>query len=372
MPKAMRADLIASEFSLPGAPIAVRPFGSGNINETYLAIFRDGRIEHPAIIQKIRQSVFPQPSAVMHNLRVLSGHLQKRLAAEMEDSDRPWIFPEIIPTKNGDDFIVEPRGDLWRALTFIPGAQTFESVQSPEHAYEVGLVLGHFHRLVEDLPSSELKEALPGFHDAPGYLADFESVLKQTGAQALLRISPTSQNAVAFIQSRKNSLLALNKALEQGKLKWGITHGDPKAGNVMIENETGRGIGLIDLDTVQKGLREHDFGDAVRSLCNPAGEDPANLGEVGLNLELLKAFIDGYMTQVARMPRRDTENFYYEAILAMTLELGLRFLADHLAGDRYFKIRQSGHNLYRAQAQFNLAESIEKQEREIRGLLQDL
>ncbi len=368
----MRADLIANEFSLPGRAAAVRPFGAGNINETYLALFRDGTLERPAIIQKIRQTVFPQPAIVMQNLRVLSEHLQKNLEAEAEQADRAWVFPEIIPTKNGEDFITEPNGDIWRALIFIPGAQTFETVQGPEHAFEVGLVLGHFHRQVEGLPSTQFKVALPGFHDAAQYLAQFESVLKTESAESLIKASPSTRKAVEFIQTRKPSLLLLSQALAQGKLQLGVTHGDPKAGNVMIENETGRGIGLIDLDTVQAGLREHDFGDAVRSLCNPAGESPVTLSDVELDLELLKAFINGYKIEVERMKQQPAEAFYYEAILGMTLELGLRFLSDHLAGDRYFKVQQAGHNLYRAQAQFNLAESIEKQAPLIRELIQEL
>ena len=368
----MRADLIANEFSLPGQAAAVRPFGAGNINETYLALFRDGTIEHPAIIQKIRQNVFPQPAIVMQNLRVLSEHLQKNLEAEADQADRPWIFPEIIPTKAGEDFIAEPNGDIWRALTFIPGAQTFETVQGPEHAFEVGLVLGHFHRQVEALPSAQFNVALPGFHDAAQYLAQFKSALQTETAESLIKASPSTRKAVEFIQSRQGPLLLLSEAFAQGKLKLSVTHGDPKAGNVMIENETGRGIGLIDLDTVQAGLREHDFGDAARSLCNPAGESPAALDDVELDLELFKAFIDGYKIEVDRMAQSPNGAFYYEAILGMTLELGLRFLTDHLAGDRYFKVQQPGHNLYRAQAQFNLATSIEKQEPLIRELIQGL
>ena len=370
--KPMRADLIASEFSLPGQPVAVRPFGAGNINDTYLAIFRDGRNEQPAIIQKIRRKVFPEPAIIMHNLRELSEHLQKSLSANAAQADREWKFPEIIKTKKGADFIAEPEGDIWRALTFIPGAQTYESVQSLAHAFEVGLVLGHFHRTVEPLPITQFKVALPGFHQAPQYWANFEAVLQQPSAQAMLKILPSAQVAKEFIVARKGSLLALSNAVAQGKLKLSISHGDPKAGNVMIDNETGHGVGLIDLDTVQPGLREHDFGDAARSLCNPAGEDPANLGDVGLDLELLKAFIDGYKIEVSQMQNRGSENFYYEAILEMTLELGLRFLTDHLAGDRYFKVRKPGQNLYRAQAQFRLAETIEKQEKEIREIVRTI
>ena len=371
-PKPMRADLIASEFSLPGLPVAVRPFGSGNINDTYLAIYRNGRSEQPAIIQKIRRKIFPEPAAVMHNLRVLSEHLQKNLAAEVDDSDRAWRFPEIIKTKGGEDFIAEPEGDIWRALTFIPGAQTFEAVQGLEHAFEVGHVLGHFHRQVETLPGAQLKEAIPGFHHAPRYLANFESTLKQSGTQALLQASASARSAIDFIVARKSALLTLSNAVEQGKLKLSVTHGDPKSGNVMIDNQTGQGVGLIDLDTVQAGLREHDLGDAVRSLCNPAGEDPLKLSDVGLDLELLKAFVDGYRIESSKIPNLSSEAFGYDAILGMTLELGLRFLTDHLNGDRYFKVRQPGHNLYRAQAQFKLVESIEAQEREIREIVQGI
>ena len=368
----MRADLIASEFNLPGQPVSVRPFGAGNINDTFLAIFRDGRLEYPAIIQRIRKQIFPRPEIVMHNLRQLTEHFEKILQENPPQTDCPWKYPQIIKTKSGEDFITEPDGNIWRALTFIPEAQTFENVQSLEHAYEVGLALGRFHRLVEPLSITQFQVALPGFHDAAKYLEDFTAIHRLPSSITILKASPSTVRAVEFITARIQSLLTLSHALAKGVLKLSVTHGDPKAGNVMIDNTTGFSVGLIDLDTVQPGLREHDFGDAIRSLCNPAGEDPIKISDVGLDLELLKAFIDGYRIEASQLSNHPQERLYYEAILSMTLELGLRFLTDHLNGDRYFKVRQPAHNLYRAEAQFKLAESIEKQEREIRQILNTL
>jgi Ser/Thr protein kinase RdoA (MazF antagonist) len=138
----------------------------------------------------------------------------------------------------------------------------------------------------------------------------------------------------------------------------------------MIHTVTGQGICLIDCDTVQPGLIINDIADAIRSLCNPAGEDPIDLQSVGLDLNLLAAFFDGYKSTAKNLLKPEEITQLWTALHTLTIELGIRFLTDHLRGDVYFKIRQPGHNLHRALVQFHLAESIEKQELQIREILE--
>ncbi len=366
----MRADIIATQFEVPGRLLSIRPVGSGNINDTFLGVYIAEFGNFCIIIQRIRKNIFPQPEIIMKNLRILSDHCIKKINEELEVSDRPWEFVQIIKTKTGEDYVLDENGDLWRGLKFIEAGVVFESVQSLEHAFEVGTTLGHFHHLVSTLPYQQLNYTLPNFHVASRALLELEQAVKSPSAEMSIHTSPTTQKALNFIGQRKDKILELENALQKGKLKLSVTHGDPKAGNVMIHEATGQGLCLIDCDTVQPGLILNDIADAIRSLCNPAGEDPIDLQSVGLDLNLLSAFFDGYKSQAENLLNPEEIRYLWTALHTITLELGIRFLTDHLRGDVYFKVRKPGHNLHRALVQFHLAESIEKQEFAIREILE--
>lgn len=365
----MRAALIARQFDVQGRLVTVEPYGSGNVNDTYLAIFRTTFSEQRFIVQRIRKAVFPQPEVIMQNMRVLTDHCHAKLEAEAEGADRIWQLPKIIQTKAGDDWVTDADGDLWRAISQIASAQAFEKVRNPEHAHEAGIVLGHFHRMVSDLPAEKLGYALPGFHVTPGYLAKMDAALATPGGQERLHASVEAKRAVRFVEARRARCAVLEEARARGDLALRTTHGDPKVGNIMVDEATGRGTCIVDLDTVQPGLVHYDIGDATRSVCNPAGEDAPELGSVIFDLDLFAMFYRGYQAHARDFLSPAEHRHLFDCIHLIPLELGLRFLADHLAGDVYFKVRYPGHNLRRALVQFKLAESIEAREPAIRKVL---
>ncbi len=365
----MRAALIARQFDVQGRLVTVEPYGSGNVNDTYLAIFRTTFSEQRFIVQRIRKAVFPQPEVIMQNMRVLTDHCHAKLEAEAEGADRIWQLPKIIQTKAGDDWVTDADGDLWRAISQIASAQAFEKVRNPEHAHEAGIVLGHFHRMVSDLPAEKLGYALPGFHVTPGYLAKMDAALATPGGQERLHASVEAKRAVRFVEARRARCAVLEEARARGDLALRTTHGDPKVGNIMVDEATGRGTCIVALDTVQPGLVHYDIGDATRSVCNPAGEDAPELGSVIFDLDLFAMFYRGYQAHARDFLSPAEHRHLFDCIHLIPLELGLRFLADHLAGDVYFKVRYPGHNLRRALVQFKLAESIEAREPAIRKVL---
>lgn len=175
-----------------------------------------------------------------------------------------------------------------------------------------------------------------------------------------------------FIEERRGFAATLQKALDSGELKLRMMHGDPKVNNIMIDDFTGKGTAMIDLDTVSPGLIHYDFGDALRSICNHAGEDEQNLSNVVFDLDLCAAFCKGYMAHARNFLTAADRSYLYDSIRLITFELGLRFFQDYLAGSVYFKIRQPEQNLNRARVQFRLCESIEARERPIRDLLKGL
>ena len=366
----MKAALIARQFAVGGRLVTVDAFGDGNVNDTYLAVFRTTFSEERFIVQRINTHVFPRPDYIMENMRVLTEHVHRRLESEADRSDRIWQLPRIIPAKDNQDFVIDGQGDYWRATTLIASAHSYGQIQSVEHAHEAGYVLGHFQRVISDLPPEKLRDTLVGFHVTPGYLKKLDDALLTEDGQVRLKGAMEAERCYRFIEDRRAWCGILEEVKERGELPVRPVHGDPKISNIMIDDATGRGTSIVDLDTVKPGLIHYDFGDCLRSCCNPAGEETQDLGRVFFDTDLCGAIVRGYMAH-ARDFLTDAERYYlFDSIRLIAFELGLRFFADFIAGDVYFKTRYDGQNLNRARVQFKLAESIEAREKQIREILE--
>jgi Ser/Thr protein kinase RdoA (MazF antagonist) len=369
----MELSLLMKAFNVSGRLVTINPTGNGNVNDTFLAIFRNTFAEEQVILQRVNRNVFPKPEAIMHNLRQLTVHVHPKLEGESDGADRVWQMPRIVQTRDGKDFFVDDAGELWRVITKVASATAFEEAQGAEHASECGAVLGHFHWLVSDLNPQTMIDPLPGFHIMPEYLAKYDATLKNVPlASERLNASMEARRMAMFIEERRSFAGTLQKALSSGELTLRMMHGDPKVNNIMIDDFTGKGTAMIDLDTVSPGLIHYDFGDALRSICNHAGEDEQNLSKVIFDLDLCAAFCKGYMAHARDFLTDADRKYLYDSIRLITFELGLRFFQDYLAGSVYFKIRQPEQNLNRARVQFRLCESIEARERMIRDLLAGL
>ncbi|MDF1824544.1 MAG: aminoglycoside phosphotransferase family protein [Verrucomicrobiales bacterium] len=366
----MIAEFVATQFDVPGRLVALQPIGTGNVNDTYRVILRTTFSEEQYILQRINRAVFQDPAAVMSNMKAVTDHAHHRIEQEASESDRIWQLPRVIPTKEGDDYIVDEEGEYWRALSMIASTTSYEKVTVPEHALEAGRVLGHFQRIISDFPIDQLEDTLPGFHIAPGYLDSYDLTLQAGDASLRLEASSEAKRLSQFIEGRRNFVEVLETAFEAGELQLRPIHGDPKITNVMIDQLTGKGTCIVDLDTVKPGLVHYDFGDAVRSSCNPAGEETGDLSEVYLDLDLFEALVKGYLTEAKGFLTESDHRYLFDSVRLITLELGLRFFTDYLAGDIYFKTSYEGQNLNRARVQFALCESIEAREGLMRSILE--
>lgn len=365
----MKPVKIAEEFDVSGRLASIRPTGSGNVNDTYLAVFRTHFSEERIIIQRVNSHVFEHPEWIMENMSILTNHCHKQLQAESETADRIWQLPRIVPCRNGQDFFQDGNGDCWRALTLIASATSYDIAQSEEHAYEIGTVLGQFHRLLSTMNPLSLRDTLPGFHETPKYLAQYDEVVRTPEAQDMLKSSLEVRNLQRFVEDRRDFAFTLQHALDSGELELRLIHGDPKISNIMIDDDTGKGTAIIDLDTAKPGLIHYDFGDALRSLCNRAGEETSELGKVVFDLDLCDAFVRGYIAYAKDFLTPNDRKYLYDSIRLITFELGLRFFQDYLAGNVYFKVKTPEQNLQRAQVQFRLCESIETRSRQIQEVL---
>ena len=127
---------------------------------------------------------------------------------------------------------------------------------------------------------------------------------------------------------------------------------------------------VIDLDTVMPGLSLYDFGDSIRFGASTGAEDEQDLDKVRLDLELFEAFTKGYLEGCGGSLTEEEVKMLPMGAKLMTLECGMRFLADHLEGDSYFKIHREGHNLDRARTQFKLVEEMENHWEELDAIVQ--
>lgn len=352
---------VADIFNLGGRIRDVRPHEQGLINDTFVVTTESG---HRAILQRINRHVFPKPGRIMENLRTLVDHVHRRQTGD--EAARELRLPEIFTARDGKDFVIDKEGGFWRAMGFIENTRTLETITDTAQAEEVGFALGRFHALIHDLDPARLHETLPGFHNAPGYLARF------TEAATRPRSAPDSsdlRHCLSFAEARRNLVHVLETAKHEGKLAIRPIHGDTKLNNFLFDVHSNRAVSLIDLDTVQPGLIHYDIGDCLRSCGNPAGESPADISAVRFDLDIGRAILKHYLAETRSFLTQNDYHYLYDAIRLIPFELGLRFLTDHLEGDHYFKTGWPGQNLHRAMVQFRLTASIEETGNEIRALI---
>ncbi|MBM3276070.1 MAG: aminoglycoside phosphotransferase family protein [Candidatus Sericytochromatia bacterium] len=353
----------ASQFLDASARFAIREFGNGNINRTYL-VTPAGHAE-PFLLQRINTRVFRQPELVMQNIAKVMRHLDGRPTGPAAREGRRWEVPHVLLCSDGTDHCRTADGGFWRAQRYIAGTRTIDAVQHSGQAREVGYALGTFHAMLSDLPIDGLADTLPGFHVAPEYLAQYDRVL---GAGAV----PASEDeewCASFIASHRDWVPVLEDARARGVLRLRPIHGDPKVNNILFDGETGHAVAMVDLDTLKPGLVQYDIGDCLRSSCNPDGEETPGWRDVRFDPVLGRAVLEGYL-EVARAFFDDADfDFLPDSVRLIAFELGLRFFTDHLAGDTYFKVGRRGQNLARALVQLRLAQRIDERFEDLRDIV---
>ena len=360
---------MANCFAHPGQVVDLKPFGNGNINDTFLVTV-NVPVDHQFVLQRINTQVFPHPQWVMDNMRTVTEHIHQQLHPPMINGpiDRRWETPRVLLTRDGQDHVEDEAGSFWRAISFIDRSEALDQLQDIDHAREVGFALGTFHRLIQGIPATALKDTLEGFHITPRYVEHYQTVLETS----LIPRSPQVEYGLKMVRDRLSLASVLEDAKQRGDLPLRIMHGDPKVNNVMIDIATQKSISVVDLDTVKPGLIHYDIGDCLRSGCNPLGEEAKNGDDVTFDLKLCSGILQGYLPEMREVLNPIEYDYIFDAVRVITFELGVRFLTDHLAGNVYFKATDREHNLRRSIVQFRLMESLEAQEKEIRELVREL
>ena len=339
------------------------PFGGGNVNDTYQLTFDQGGVRLYYILQRINHNVFHKPENVMENLARVTDHLLSKIHAAHMETRRRTI--RLLRTPEGKTCTFDRHGNCWRAYVFITNARAYDVLETPEQAFCIAQTIGEFQLNLIDLPGPRLHETIPNFHNTPKRLEALEQSIRKDEAGRVKSV----QREIDFVMDRKDECSKLVKLFEEGSIPERITHNDTKANNILIDDLSGEGLCMIDLDTVMPGLSLYDFGDIVRSGTNPAEEDETDLSKVGMRFDMYEALHRGYVDMTSGfLTPAEYENLPFAGKL-ITLEIGIRFLADFLDGDVYFKTRRANQNLDRCRTQFKLVESIEEQMDKMTALL---
>ena len=352
---------VARQFQLGGECTEATPYGGGHINDTYCVVFEQAGVPVRQILQRINGKIFKNPADNMQNIQRVTAHLAAKAGADPDCRRRVLT---LIPARDGRVWYEDAAGNYWRMYRFIEKARSYDAVESTEQAFQAAKAFGEFQRLLIDLPAPRLHVTIPDFHHTPKRFAALERAIAADVAGRALG----AKAEIEFALARK----AISSVLLDANLPERVTHNDTKFSNVMLDDATGEGICVIDLDTVMPGLALHDFGDMVRTATSPAQEDERNLSKVTMQFPMFEALVRGYLTSAGSFLTKAEKQHLVFAGKLITFEQAVRFLADYLSGDTYYKVHYDGQNLDRCRTQFKLIESIEQQEEKMERLVESV
>ena len=340
-------------FQFRGAYRNVNELQSGNINNTYHLQYEEGGTAHNYTLQRVNGYVFKRPDMVTENINRITNHVKRSLIADGIDPDRRVL--ELIPTNRGDLIHRDEMGNYWRVYRFIENATAYDVVEKPEHFYEAGRGFGEFQQRLIDFPAGEMIDTIPDFHNTTRRFCTFVESVTEDRAGRVADI----EEEIEFFFQRRRMMNEIVSRLKAGELPLRVTHNDTKINNVMIDNETGKAICIIDLDTVMAGSALYDYGDAIRYGASTAVEDETDVAKISLDMEKFKAFTRGFVEETDGFLTKKELKLLPLGVKVITCELAMRFLTDYMDGDLYFKVRSPYHNLIRAHAQMKLLQDIE-------------
>ncbi|WP_418992272.1 phosphotransferase enzyme family protein [Alistipes sp.] len=341
---------IASHFALAGPVLKIDSLGEGFINDTF--IVRTAGDAPDYILQRKNKTIFRDVPAMMENIRKVTEHIRRRVAAAGGDPEREAMT--VVPTLDGKLCYLDSDGEYWAVTLFIDDTAAYNRADSPELARKGGEGIGKFQAQLADF-TEPLAETIPGFHNIRHRFAQWDEALRRDAAG---RVGELPEE-IGWIEARRAEMLAFWSLVEDGIIPTRVTHNDTKINNILFDRQ-GEVLCAIDLDTVMNSTSLNDFGDAIRSYCNTGDEDDRDLARVGLSLEMFRAYTDGYLSQRARQLAPSEIDHLAFSARYITFEQVLRFLMDYIDGDTYYKIRYPEHNLVRTHAQYRLLESMEE------------
>ena len=352
---------IVSKFELTGTVEEIKPLGAGLINDTYKVTTQESDAPD-YVLQRINHAIFQNVEMLQGNIAAVTTHIRKKLEEKGEKEIERKVL-HFVPAEGGKTFWFDGES-YWRVMVFIPRAFTYETV-NPHYSECAGEAFGQFQAMLADLPQ-QLGETIPDFHNMEFRLKQLRDAVE---ADPVGRVKEV-QDILDAIESRAERMCMAEQLHREGKLPKRVCHCDTKVNNMMFDEE-GRVLCVIDLDTVMPSYIFSDYGDFLRTGANTGAEDDADLNNVNFNMEIFKAFTRGYLRSAKSfLLPIEIENLPYAAALFPYMQ-SVRFLADYINGDTYYKIKYPEHNLVRTKAQMKLLYSVEEHTPEMQAFIQE-
>ena len=331
---------IVSNFEIADKIADVTPMGEGLINDTY-KVFVDGCDKPKYVLQRINNAVFQDVDMLMDNINKVTDHLRKKGKKTLK-----------FYKSKSDKFYYLDDGKYWRLMDFVPDSITYQTI-NPHYSYLAGKSFGEFEYLLSDL-NEPIGEIIPDFHNIEFRLKQLRDAVAEDRVGRVKEV----QQYLDEIFKREEKMTLGERLFREGKLPKRICHCDTKVNNMLFDKD-GNVLCIIDLDTVMPSFVFSDYGDFLRTAANTGLEDDPNLDNIDFNMEIYEAFTKGYLesTKDFLLPV-EKENLPYAALLFPYMQT-VRFLADYINGDTYYKIRYPEHNLVRTKAQWRLFKRAE-------------
>ena len=331
---------------------------SGNVHHTYKVNFRlpDGNPKS-FLIQNVNTYAFRNPIGLMDNIDKITEYIRAKNPGQ--------LALHFHHTADRKTYVIDGE-NFWRMTNYVPSV-TFNATQDRNILWNTGRAFGEFQNNLCDFDPNTIIETIPGFHNTR---MRYENFIRSVEADSMGRAASVREE-IEYLLSVKEQACVLTDMQMRGELPLRVTHNDTKINNVLFHEVTGESLIVIDLDTVMPGVVGHDFGDAIRFAANFVEEDSSEYEKVGVNMEVFRAFAEGFLSMTAKSLTQKEIDTLALSCFAITTELATRFLGDYLDGDKYFKTRYPDHNLVRARNQIALAKDMLKKMDEMEALVRD-
>ncbi len=345
---------VLTKFGVHFDSFQIETFHSGHINSTHKVSIRYQGKNDAFVLQRINTYVFRNPVGIMENIDRVTGHIRQKLISQGIDPEGRVLC--FLKREDGTNYYFEDESNFWRAYRYIDNTVTYDQAGDAVVLRNAGHSFGLFQKQLADLPMDQLIDTLPDFHNTPVRMKRFFDAFEKDPVGRREEV----EKEFAILEENRAIWSKLEADREAGILPVRVTHNDTKYNNILIHKETGEAVCVIDLDTVTPGLCAYDFGDAIRFSANNAVEDEPDLSKVSLNLDLYRAFAEGFISACKDFCSPEEMESLALGAVTMTFELAARFLEDYLLGDPYFKTSHPKHNLERGRSQLALALDMKK------------
>ena len=340
-------------FLIDGEVTDIAPYGEGHINSTFLVKTTSKNY----ILQKINTTVFKKPENVMNNIVLVTEFV----------ASKGKLTLTVVKTKDNSPMLKTDDG-CYRVYDFIEDSVTYQKAESIEIFKNAGYAFGEFQNALSEFDASLLSETIERFHDTPKRFNDFKEALKNNKSGR----KDTCEAEINFVLEREDTYGEIVKALAEKRIPLRVTHNDTKLNNILMDGETKMGKAVIDLDTVMPGSMLYDFGDSIRFGASTAAEDEKDLSKVNFDINLFRAYAEGFLSAVKDSITEGEKKLVSYSAYLMTMECGMRFLADYIDGDTYFATKYPEHNLVRCRTQFRLASQMQEQMAEMDKIVEEI